>query len=108
MASVSQLCYLPLFIMYYMGCCNDCLTCDIAFNAVMPLSRASTRGSYSRIEGVSAVNGTESPAAAAAEERRGRGGGDAFCFVTARVGSAPHIYVRPRVERRGLNPRPSR
>ena len=35
-----------------MGCCNDCLTCDIAFNAVMPLSRASTRGSYSRIEGV--------------------------------------------------------
>ena len=42
----------PPFIMYYMGCCNDCLTCDIAFNAVMPLSRASTRGSYSRIEGV--------------------------------------------------------
>ena len=35
-----------------MGCCEDCLTCDIAFNAVMPLSRASTRGSYSRIEGV--------------------------------------------------------
>ena len=51
-ASVSQLCYLPLFIIYYMGCCNDCLTCDIAFNAVMSLSRASTRGSYSRIEGV--------------------------------------------------------
>ena len=42
----------PPFIMYYMGCCNDCLTCDVAFNAVMPLSRASTRGSYSRIEGV--------------------------------------------------------
>ena len=42
----------PPFIIYYMGCCNDCLTCDIAFNAVMPLSRASTRGSYSRIEGV--------------------------------------------------------
>ena len=35
-----------------MGCCNDCLTCDIAFNAVMSLSCASTRGSYSRIEGV--------------------------------------------------------
>ena len=35
-----------------MGCCEDCLTCDIAFNAVMPLSRASTRGSYSRIEGI--------------------------------------------------------
>ena len=40
----------PLFI--YMGCCEDYLTCDIAFNAVMPLSRASTRGGYSRIEGV--------------------------------------------------------
>ena len=39
-----------------MGCCNDCLTCDIAFNAVMSLSRASTRGSYSRIEGVTKVN----------------------------------------------------
>ena len=50
------------------------------------------------------MNGTESPAAAAAEERRGRGGVDVFCFATARVGSAPHIYVRPRVERRGLNP----
>ena len=32
--------------------CEDYLTCDIAFNAVMPLSRASTRGRYSRIEGV--------------------------------------------------------
>ena len=38
--------------MYYMGCCEDYLTSDIAFNAVMPLSRASTRGRYSRIEGV--------------------------------------------------------
>ena len=38
-----------------MGCCNDCLTCDIAFNAVMPLSRASTRGRYSRIEGVTDI-----------------------------------------------------
>ena len=35
-----------------MGCCEDYLTCDIAFNAVMPLSRASTRRRYSRIEGV--------------------------------------------------------
>ena len=35
-----------------MGCCEDCLTCDIAFNAVMSLSRASTRGRYSRIVGV--------------------------------------------------------
>ena len=50
-ASVSQLCS-PLYYSYHMGCCNDCLTCDIAFNAVMSLSCASTRGSYSRIEGV--------------------------------------------------------
>ena len=35
-----------------MGCCDDCLTCDIAFNAVMSLSRASTCGSYSHIEGI--------------------------------------------------------
>ena len=34
------------------GCCEDYLTCDIAFNAVMPLGRASTRARYSRIEGV--------------------------------------------------------
>ena len=38
-----------------MGCCEDCLTCDIVFNAIMPLSRASTRGSYSRIEGVTII-----------------------------------------------------
>ena len=49
-AIVSQLCIFSL--MYYIGCCIDYLTCDIAFNAVMPLSRASTRGRYSRIEGV--------------------------------------------------------
>ena len=49
-ASVSQLCiFSPLII--YMGCCEDYLTCDIAFNVVMPLSRASTRRRYSRIEG---------------------------------------------------------
>ena len=40
----------PLFT--YMGCCEDYLTCDIAFNAVMPLSRDSTCGRYSRIKGV--------------------------------------------------------
>ena len=50
-ASVSQLGSFPL-ITYYMGCCEDYLSCDIAFNAVMPLSRASTRRRYSRIEGV--------------------------------------------------------
>ena len=44
--------YLPFYYLYYMGCCVDCLTCDSAFNAVMSLSCASTRGSYSRIEGV--------------------------------------------------------
>ena len=32
--------------------CKDYLTCDIAFNVVMPLSRASTHGRYSRIMGV--------------------------------------------------------
>ena len=37
---------------YYMGCREDYLTCDIAFNAVMPLSRDSTCGRYSRIKGV--------------------------------------------------------
>ena len=42
----------PLYYLCYMGCCEDCLTCDIAINVIMPLSRASTRGSYSRIEGV--------------------------------------------------------
>src|SRR3954471_19254921 len=49
-AIVSQLCTFPLYLLH--GLCEDYLTCDIAFNAVMPLSRASTRGSYSRIEGV--------------------------------------------------------
>ena len=39
-----------------MGCCEDYLTCDIAFNAVMPLSRASTRRRYSRVEGVTVPN----------------------------------------------------
>ena len=45
---------LCLFI--YMGCCEDYLTCNIAFNAVMPLSRASTRRRYSCIEGVTALS----------------------------------------------------
>src|SRR3954471_25083572 len=49
-AIVSRLCIFTLI--YYMGLCEDYLTCDIAFNAVMPLSRASTRRRYSRIEGV--------------------------------------------------------
>ena len=46
MEIVSQLC-ISFPLLYYMGCCEDYLTCDNAFNAVMPLSRASTRGSYS-------------------------------------------------------------
>src|SRR4051812_42048167 len=49
-ASVSQLCISFPYLLH--GLCEDYLTCDIAFNAVMPLSRASTRGRYSRIEGV--------------------------------------------------------
>ena len=44
--------YLFPLLSIYMGCCEDYLTCDIAFNAVMPLSRASTCGRYSHIEGV--------------------------------------------------------
>ena len=50
MASVSQLCICCPYSLH--GLCEDYLTCDIAFNAVMPLSRASTRGRYSRIVGV--------------------------------------------------------
>ena len=49
-AIVSQLCISFPYVLH--GLCEDYLTCDIAFNAVMPLSRASTRGRYSRIEGV--------------------------------------------------------
>ena len=50
MAIVSQLCISFPFVLH--GLCEDYLTCDIALNAVMPLSRASTHGRYSRIEGV--------------------------------------------------------
>ena len=49
-ATVSQLCISFPYVLH--GLCEDYLACDIAFNAVMPLSRASTRGRYSRIEGV--------------------------------------------------------
>ena len=57
MAIVSQLCISLPFVLR--GLCEDYLTCDIAFNAVMPLSRASTHGRYSRIEGVTgAADGT--------------------------------------------------
>ena len=62
-ASVSQLCTFPL-LSIYMGCCEDYLTCDIAFNAVMPLSRASTRRRYSRIEGVTVTSPLVAHAAA--------------------------------------------
>ena len=49
-AIVSQLCISVPYVLH--GLCEDYLTCDIAFNAVMPLSHASTRGRYSRIVGV--------------------------------------------------------
>ena len=52
MAIVSQLCISFPYVLH--GLCEDYLTCDIAFNAVMPLSRASTCGRYSRIEGITA------------------------------------------------------
>ena len=48
-ASVSQLCIFSPFIYITWVVCEDYLTCDIVFNAVMPLSRASTRRRYSRI-----------------------------------------------------------
>ena len=35
-----------------MGCVKITSLATYAFNAIMPLSRASTRGRYSRIEGV--------------------------------------------------------
>ena len=54
MAIVSQLCISLPYVL--LGLCEDYLTCDIAFNAVMPLSRASTRGRYSRIVGVTAAS----------------------------------------------------
>ena len=50
MAIVSQLCISFFYLLHEL--CEDYLTCDIDFNAVMPLSRASTRGRYRRIEGV--------------------------------------------------------
>ena len=52
-AIVIQLCISFPYVLH--GLCEDYLSCDIAFNAVMPLSRASTRGRYSHIEGVTVV-----------------------------------------------------
>ena len=53
-AIVSQLCIFFHYVLH--GLCEDYLTCDIACNAVMPLSRASTRERYSRIVGVTQVD----------------------------------------------------
>ena len=39
-------------LVHYMGLCEDDPSCDKTYNAVMPLSRALTRGRYSRIVGV--------------------------------------------------------
>ena len=39
-----------------MGLCEDDPSCDKTYNAVMPLSRASTRERYSRIVGVTATH----------------------------------------------------
>src|SRR3954469_3687884 len=65
-AIVSQLCIFPLYLLH--GLCEDYLTCDIAFNAVMPLSRASTRERYSRIEGVTQYSDRASPSSTEEEE----------------------------------------
>src|SRR3954462_12010587 len=46
-AIVSQLCISFPYVLH--GLCEDYLTCDIAFNAVMPPSRASPRGRYSHL-----------------------------------------------------------
>ena len=61
-----------------MGLCEDDPSCDKTYNAVMPLSRASTRGRYSRIMGVTGweeekgVGGARLVAArVACHERRG-------------------------------------
>ena len=43
-----------------MGLCEDDPSCDKTYNAVMPLSRASTRGRYSRIVGVTYMAGNQS------------------------------------------------
>ena len=52
MVSVSQLCYLPFINYITWDVVKIALLVTYAFNAIMSLSRASTRGSYSRIEGV--------------------------------------------------------
>ena len=48
----------PPLLLYYMGCVKITLLATYAFNAIMSLSRASTRGSYSRIEGVTFIVAT--------------------------------------------------
>src|SRR3954465_874107 len=67
-ATVSQLCISFPYVLH--GLCEDYLTCDIAFNAVMPLSRASTRGRYRRIEGVTMPIPAASAVACADGSRR--------------------------------------
>ena len=61
--------------------CKDYPSCDIAYNAVMPLSHAPTRGRYSRIVGVTGR---------AAERERGgwarAGGAEREEMNVARVG----------------------
>ena len=49
-ASVSQLCISFPYSLH--GLCEYYLTYDIPYNAVMPLSRALTRGRYGRTKGV--------------------------------------------------------
>src|SRR4051812_46356045 len=70
LAIVSQLCISFPYVLH--GLCEDYLTCDIAFNAVMPPSRASTRGRYSRIEGVSQGDKAPARGACRAKETRPR------------------------------------
>ena len=58
-----------------MGCVKITLLVTYAFNAIMPLSRASTRGRYSRIEGVTVM----------ASSRRSPGSGHGVGVMLAQV-----------------------
>src|SRR3954464_1496495 len=93
-AIVSQLCISFPYVLH--GLCEDYLTCDIAFNAVMPLSRDSTRGRYSRIEGVTAPSG-EAPEQAPRWDlvgTEGCGGGIRFLAPVLIVWGYVGIYRR--------------
>ena len=65
-----------------MGCCEDYLTCNIAINAVTPLSRASTCGRYGHIDGVTWLDQV----------------------VVVVVATPHHLLSRPRIESCSIKP----